>query len=110
MDNWHAEAKIETNSEEIRLTARDGSVCVMRWDKLVKISVYKLDLFTIDEIRLVFVADSCGPIQISGEHQGFPQLFAALQERIPGFLDSWGRVMQPAFARNETTLFPKSET
>ena len=82
----------------------------MRWDELVKISAYKLDWLTIDEIRLVFVADSGGTMQISEEHQGFPQLFEALQEHIPGFLDGWGQVMQPAFARNETILFAKPET
>ena len=103
----HAEAKIECSSEEIRRILHDGSVCSTRWDELARLCAYKIDLFTTDEIRLVFVSDHGDSMEISEEHEGFSELFEMLQARIPGFLDGWEAVMKPAFARNETILFAK---
>jgi len=80
----------------------------MRWDEIAKISAYKLDLLTTDEIRLVFVSHNGSSMEISEENEGFPELFEMLEGRIPGFVDGWGSVMKPAFARNETVLFVQS--
>ena len=53
------------------------------WDLVRQIRVYKLDLLTVDEIRLIFSMASGDSIEVSEEQPGFSELVAAMAARFP---------------------------
>jgi hypothetical protein len=83
----------------------------VNWTTVRRISTYKLDLSTIDEIRLVLDYGGAVPmhIEVSEEQPGFEQ-FRTFVEKYFCFANGWWEsVMKPAFARNEAVLYERAE-
>src|SRR5262245_37147535 len=82
---------------------------IIRWDDIDEIHAFKLDLGTIDEIRLA-IHDSSGWHELSEQDHGFMDVVAELQHRIPSIHELWYlEVMLPAFERNQRVLWRRSE-
>ena len=76
-----------------------------RWDDIVEIQTYKIDLLIYDDICLAFKAAGWW-YEISESDIGFSQLTRAMQERFPSIDPQWYfTVMLPAFAPNRRTLW-----
>ena len=83
-----------------------GRLC--SWNEIEKIVAYKVDLLTIDDIRL----DIDFPefvVTISEDDPGFELFLKKMKEALPGILENWyEKVVQPPFAANPTIIFNKN--
>ena len=80
------------------------------WSNVRAIHAYKVDLFTVDQIRLFFSLEATGVV-VSEDMTGFASLTEVLPQQFPGFLDSWFRTVAfPAFQQNRTTLWSREPT
>lgn len=101
---------ILVSSDGFRVGTADSDL--VPWASVRRISTYKLDLLTTDEIRLLVEYD--GPLasmemQVSEEQLGFEQFksFVETYFRFPS--NWWGAVMKPPFERKESVLFVRAE-
>jgi hypothetical protein len=79
---------------------------LIAWGDIGLVKAYKLDLFTIDEIRvLVGFGSPEKVLELSEEQEGFGLFIRAAEVKL-SFPDGWWeRLAKPAFERCETTLF-----
>jgi hypothetical protein len=80
----------------------------IQWRDIKKITAYKVDLFTTDEIcmDIMLAQDS---VTISEEAGGWPAFSAAVLQQFPSILKDWeGVIAQPPFATNLTILYEAS--
>ena len=67
------------------------------WSDVRAIHAYKVDLFTVDQIRLLFSLEAKAVV-VSEDMMGFDSLMKELPQQFPGFLDTWfSTVAFPAF-------------
>jgi hypothetical protein len=79
------------------------------WSTVARIRTYKVDLFSVDCICLLFELDGEPPLEVTEESNGFNRFMDVLLERFPTIPPDWyGTVMQPPFERNEAVLFERS--
>ena len=78
------------------------------WDEIDAVKVYKIDLVTTDEIRLL--VGFGGPekiVELSEEQEGF-EAFIRIAERRLSFPEGWwDRLVKAAFETGETSLFQR---
>lgn len=76
------------------------------WSAVRRIIGFKLDLLTTDELRIRVESTGEVPVfEASEEQDGFETFVTHLEQRFC-LLEDWrGKVLTPAFARNETVLF-----
>jgi len=101
----------------IRLSAEGFSVVpqdqragasVLHWADVTRIRTYKIDLFTVDCICLLFERSNGEAIEVLEEWDGFAALTDVLRERFPLVPADWyATVMQPPFERNEALLYER---
>jgi hypothetical protein len=87
----------------------DGSVTTtkVKWQDVNGAVAYKRDCYTVDQIRVGFTTEK-GEIVVTEDMEGWEALIDVLPSYLPGTLnraDWWGKVAQPPFATNPTTLF-----
>jgi hypothetical protein len=101
--------KILTTSEGFCFEG--ASWAPVKWAAVRRISTYKLDLLSTDEIRLVFEYDDAVPmhIEVSEEQPGFQQFRTLTEKRFCFAGDWWETVMKPSFARNDAVLYERAE-
>lgn len=99
-----------------RRTSRDPAIqvsethfCVggksVAWSAVHSIKGYKLDLVTVDEIRIIVAYDGGHTVELSEEQDGYETFIAKAEQRYR-FPEAWRTVLaHPAFERNEVTLF-----
>ena len=75
------------------------------WSEVRRITAYKIDLFTVDEIRVEFALQSGDALVIAEESPGFEALMLELVQRFPSATGWHGKVVQPAFASRVTVLY-----
>ena len=81
----------------------------IRWASVVRIRTYKIDLFSVDCICLLFELDDESPLELTEESNGFNRFMDAMLERFPAIPPDWyATVMQPPFERNEAVLFERA--
>ena len=72
---------------------------------VIEIRAFKIDLFTVDEVRFAVSLRDGTDFELSEEHPAFGAFVDALKVRFPA-IEGWeNRVIQPAFATNMTVLF-----
>ena len=83
---------------------------LVKWEAVSRITAYKLDLVTTDEIRLLIeYGNSPMIVEVSEEQPGFEQFKSTAEIRFQ-FPDGWwAAVMKPAFAENRAVLFSRAE-
>lgn len=80
---------------------------VVPWDEIDEIHTFKLDLGTIDDIRLA-IHDSNGWHELSEQDEGFMDIAAELKRRFPAIPEMWYfEVMLPVFATNHRVLWKR---
>ncbi len=79
-------------------------------DKVLKITAYKKDLITTDLVCFEIEVSEDAGLQvwlIHEELQGF-ETVDRLFQKLPGYMPDWrDKVIQPAFAANETVIFDR---
>jgi hypothetical protein len=80
------------------------------WADIRVITAYKIDLLTVDEIRmLVRFGTSDQVMELSEEQEGFDEFVRAAATMF-SFPDGWWeRLAKPAFEKGETTLFQREQ-
>jgi len=75
------------------------------WSAVHSIHGCKLDLVTVDEIRILVAYDGGHTLELSEEQDGY-ESFVAKAEQMYRFPEGWWSLLaHPAFALNEMTLF-----
>lgn len=85
----------------------NGTTTEILWSDIEQVRAFKLDLFTWDEVRFVFLMSSGVALEVSEEQPGFAGMLAAAQVHFPSLVGWQTQVIKPAFARNETTLYQR---
>lgn len=96
-----SQAKIDVSETHVVV----GAVSVT-WSDIGVVSAYKLDLLTIDEIRvLVGFGNPEKVLELSEEQEGFEPFIRAAEAKL-SFPDGWWEhLTTPAFERSKATLF-----
>lgn len=82
----------------------------LAWSDVSRVTAFKLDLITVDEVRLRFESDAGVSIELSESEPGWSELLLALPQRLPGFPpgERWlHEIVQPPFATNEMKLYER---
>lgn len=80
----------------------------LEWDNVKKITIYKRDLITEDQICLEITHLNDTVFTISEDTKGWFQLIKHLSNEFPEVNEeNIMKIAQPAFARNETVLFSR---
>ncbi len=79
------------------------------WPEVKRITAYKIDLLTVDEIRVDFALQDGMTRVITEESPGFEGLMLELARRFPTASGWHGRVVQPAFAPCVTVLYERRD-
>lgn len=88
-------------------TVRDKEVSVT-WEDISKITVYKRDLYTEDQICLEFELCNGYNFILSEDALGWFQLIIHLNKQFPEVsLENIVKIAHPPFQRNETILFSR---
>jgi hypothetical protein len=91
-------------------TVRDKQVSVI-WEDISKITVYKRDLYTEDQICLEFELANGYIFIVSEDVEWWFQLIIHLEKEFPEVtLESIMKIAHPPFERNETVLFSRNVT
>jgi hypothetical protein len=78
---------------------------VVYWSEVSEIRGYKLDLVTVDEIRLVLTTKSGDSIEVSEDQAGFEVFAEAMVLAFPSTGDWHARLSIPAFAADDQVLY-----
>ncbi|AXG74962.1 hypothetical protein DVK85_12270 [Flavobacterium arcticum] len=77
------------------------------WNRITKIIAYKVDLLTIDDIKLE-IWDSDGGITISEEHGSWKNFTEKILNQYPEIDNEWySKIVTLPFLRNETILYQR---
>lgn len=77
------------------------------WSEVKRITAYKIDHLTVDEIRVDFALQDDITRIITEECAGFDALMLELVRRFPSVSGWHGRVVQPAFASCVSILYER---
>jgi hypothetical protein len=99
---------VRFDSEGFAIASEKPAVSV-RWADVHEVFGFKLDQFSVDEICLGFRIDAAGHYVWAGEDDvGFEEFRVEVERRF-GFDAAWfGKIMQPAFAENRTSLWRRT--
>jgi len=79
----------------------------INWTDIQEITVYKVDLYTVDEIRLNIASDKM-TLTISEETPGYFAFKETIKDIFPDSDKHWEhKVIKPAFAENLTIVYKK---
>ncbi len=79
------------------------------WSEVKRITAHKVDLLTVDEIRVEFALQDGIILVITEESPGFEALMLELVRRFPSVSGWYGRVVQPAFAPCVSVLYERGD-
>jgi len=79
------------------------------WPEVTRITAYKIDRLTMDEIRVDFVLRDGTTRVITEDSPGFDELMRELARRFPAVSGWRDRVVQPAFAPSVSVLYERGE-
>src|SRR5690349_20677153 len=107
----HIEPHIELIADGFEIVEAGGERHTVRWARVTRVATYKRDHFTTDEIIVAFeLVDLPGTtFQASEEWAGFPDLRAAMEQRLDISPAWFGDVMKPAFAENFRVLYERHD-
>jgi hypothetical protein len=82
----------------------------LKWTDIERITAHKLDLFTIDEIRIDIFSGE-GKITFSESIPGWHRLLTQLKTIFPSIPENWdGEITQPPFATNFRVLYEREDS
>lgn len=79
----------------------------VEWEKISKITAYKIDLFTIDQIRFD-IQHANQTVTATEYFQGWEDFLEKLYENLPEIDREWfQKVAHPTFETNETEIYSR---
>jgi len=101
--------KWEVSEDEITISKHRGPPVRFNWNDIGEIVTFKRDLYIHDQICLgLRLKDSETYMQIEEDNPSWAEFLECLQAHFP-LPENWqGEVMQPAFERKWTVLWPTS--
>ena len=82
----------------------------INWAEIKEILAYKVDLLTVDEIRMDIITNSA-TVTISEETPGYLYFKEKIKLIFPDLDKNWeSKVLKPAFAENITTIYKRKNT
>lgn len=82
----------------------------IKWNDVVRLTAYKKDLLTIDEIRMDIIYNDF-QFTITEETPGWFQFILKTKLIFPTIPESWDiEIIHPAFAANLTVLYENNQT
>jgi hypothetical protein len=99
--------EVRFDGEGFSVFVREEKKVSLRWSEAVEVFVYKVDLFSVDEICIGFRVDSAGTYYWVGEDDiGYREFLEELIQRFPEIRTDWfAEVAHPAFAENRATIW-----
>ena len=80
------------------------------WSEIEKLTAYKIDLLSTDEICLFVQAENGKQFEISESTKGWFQFIQKLKEEFPTINKTWEiDIAVPAFERKETELYDRNK-
>jgi hypothetical protein len=79
------------------------------WSEVKRITAYKIDRVTVDEIRVDFALRDGTTRVITEESPGFDELMGELARHFPTVSGWRDRVVQPAFAPSVSVLYVRGD-
>nr|BAJ07004.1 putative uncharacterized protein [uncultured bacterium] len=110
---WWKLNDVESGENGFRITSvkiKDSPTPTVLWDEIQKITTYKRGLLTTDLICLS-IETNMETYEVNEEMDGWDSFVSNCELKLKGITTSkewWGRVMQPAFATNQETIYEKS--
>lgn len=91
------------------IESEDGENVVVRWENVVEIFAFKLNLLSYDTIRLGFRVDESGDFsEVDESWENYAVLVSEIESRFTVVEDWWSTVAYPAFETNQTTLWQRT--
>lgn len=88
----------------------EGKQIDINWNEINKLTAYKLDLLTTDEICLFVQAENGKQFQITESTKGWFQFTKKVKEKFPNISENWEvEIANPAFERKETELYDRNK-
>ena len=82
---------------------------LIKWIEIQKITAYKKDLFTTDEIWLIVEVDNDKSFEINETTPGWYQFIKKIEMKFQSISNTWFKdISVPAFERNETVLYERT--
>ncbi len=82
----------------------------IKWQEIDKVTAYKIDLLSTDEIRLFVQAENGKQFEISESTKGWFQFVEKIKEKFPNISKTWEiDITNPAFERKETELYNRNK-
>ena len=82
------------------------------WADVERVMAYKVDCYTLDEIRLEFLSSRSDSLVVTEEMVGWQSLVKELPKHLPGFpeFERWfSKVAAPPFAENLSVLYERAQ-
>ena len=82
----------------------------LKWNEVNRVVAYKRDCYAHDLICMGFTTLDDGFIEVNEQDDGWDALIEAVPRLLPGITSKeewWGKITQPPFATNLTTLFSR---
>lgn len=93
---------IHANAEGVQLNDS-----VIRWEDIERITAYKRDCFTIDQVWFE-IDTKDGKRFLNEDVPGFWSVVESMPSHLPTFKsDWWDAVIQPAFTENRTVIYER---
>ena len=93
--------------DELLSLSKDQSLKRISWNQIQEVVAYKVDLFTVDDVRLGFISQDGSGVEASESMLGWRALRTEVSKRFPEIDPAWeGKIIQPPFAENWTHLWP----
>jgi hypothetical protein len=100
---------VRFDAEGFAIVPYEKPAIPIRWDDVREVFALKHDLFSIDEICLGFTFDEAGRYILAGEDDGGFAAFRSEVEKRFSIDPAWfGKIVQPPFAENRTTLWKRT--
>jgi hypothetical protein len=111
-DSSRGSVRLELMEHGFRMlrTGELEPIASIRWDQVLAIRAYKLDLITTDCVCLAFQIAEDTWWEINEEDEGFDAVREQMGKRFPGIPAMWFMDLAcPAFIANPTVLYPQYE-
>jgi hypothetical protein len=85
---------------------------VLRWRDVIRVDVFKRDLYVVDQICLALVDNETSEVEINEEMDGWLSLVQQLPEYLPGcqtFGEWYQPVAIPAFEQNLKVIYERGK-
>jgi hypothetical protein len=105
--------RIQSDSKALvveSVTGGRGGGCEMLWEDVVRVTGYKKDCLTVDQVRFEFASKDGTLVVVTEDMPGWKELIEVLPKFLPGFPTEahwWKKIIQPPFATNLTVLYER---